>query len=104
MSVHAIKPKVVERPIQREALRKAQEEAAAERSKLAALEAAVGKAVALVDQREQEVEKARANIEKARTADAKSAAEGLKKNSTPACFSFPSVGGLERSDGIRTAA
>ena len=83
MTVHAIKQKVEQRPLQREALRKVQEEAAAEKFKLARLEEAVAKAVALVDQRETELEKARENIEKARAADAKAAAEGLKKNSTP---------------------
>ena len=82
MSVHAIKQKVEQRPIQREALRKAQEEAVAERFKLSTLETAVAKAVALVDQRETELEKARENIDKARTADAKSAAEGLKKTTS----------------------
>ena len=56
---------------------------AAERARLSRLEAAVGKAFALVEQRENELETARANIEKAKAADARSTAEGLKKDSTP---------------------
>ena len=85
MTVHAMKQKAAEqRPIQREALRKAHEGAAVEKAKLAALEAAVSKARSLIDQRESELEKAHKAIEKARIADANSAAEGLKKAaSTP---------------------
>ena len=52
MTVHAIKPKPPQRPIQREALLRAQEEVTAEKFKLARLEDAVAKAVALVEQRE----------------------------------------------------
>ena len=84
MNVSAIKQKPEQRPVQREALLRAHEDLAAEKFKLGTLEAAVGKAVALVDQRESELEKAHGAIEKARIADANSAAEGLKKTtSTP---------------------